>query len=117
MTAELPVTQGMITITACEYQPIEWAPDEEDRVDGFPEFLLTGKVKLSNGEHDFQRKVRVELDGRDAEHEHVSGFDLDDLQYDRDNPDDAGQAMEDLYNAIYGCPAYREAVRAYHGGE
>lgn len=110
---KLPVTIGTVTINSCEYQPPDSNGDFEF-VDYFPEFLITGKVRLPSGEYDFVRRVAVELDGRDANQEHVSGLDLDDLTYDADQALRC-QVDEDLYNAICGTPAYDLAARAYHG--
>lgn len=112
---KLPVTIGTITITGCEYQPIaDDDPDDSVLPDSYPEFLITGKVRQADGEHDFVRKVSVELDGRDADHEHVSGMDLDDIPWDG-SPFENGQVSEDLYNALYGTPAYNTVAKAYHG--
>jgi hypothetical protein len=111
---KLPVTVGTITILDCVYQPLE-DRDDPEAVDSFPEFLITGKVRQKDGEHDFVRKVAVELDGRNADHEHVSGLDLDEIGWDS-GPFERGQVDEDLYNALYGTPAYGTAAEAYHGG-
>lgn len=107
-----PVTVGVITITACEYQ----GNGDDEGPDNFPEFRVKGKVRVRDAEHAFERLVSVELDGRDAEQDHVSGFDLDTLTYDEDQGLRA-QVEQDLYNALYQTTAYNEAIEALNSYE
>lgn len=110
--ATLPSTIGSITITKCDY--INHADVEQP--DAMPEFLIEGTVTVRGTAAAFSRKVAVELEGREAQHEHVSGFDLDDLTYTgTGGSDDRCQVDEDLYNALYGCSAYQQKGREYHG--
>lgn len=112
MSAEqdLPVTVGAITITSCSYEPQEGV----DEPDPFPQFLVTGRVRQPDGENDFTRKVSIEFDGRDSDHEHVSGLDLDELPYDG-SQSDRGQVFADLYDAIGQTKVYRGRAKAYYG--
>ncbi len=109
---KLPSTIGSITITRCDYINHE----DVQQPDEMPEFLIEGTVTVRGKAAAFSRKVAVELEGREANHEHVSGFDLDDLSYTgKGGSDDRCQVDEDLYNALYGCPAYQKKAREYHG--
>lgn len=108
----LPSTIGSITITRCDYVN----HNDVEQPDAMPEFMIEGTVLVKGTPTAFVRKVAVELEGREADHEHVSGFDLDDLSYTgKGGSDDRCQVDEDLYNALYGCPAYREKALEYHG--
>lgn len=67
---------------------------------GFPTFHVKGTYK---GEF-FESKISLELHGRNAAIEHISGYNLS-------TSNDDFQA--ELYDAIYATPAYQEAAATY----
>ena len=95
-----------LKIESCTYVPM--SPEdlaEMDGVDSFPDFLVKGTYK---GEP-FEWKVGMEFDGRDAEWEHVSGYELDPNAID----DTYLEIQEQAYNIIGDSPAYNEVFKAY----
>jgi len=97
---------------SCTYVPM--SPEDladQDGVDSFPNFLVKGTYK---GEP-FEWKVGIEFDGRDAEWEHVSGYELDPNGGNRHHgiDDTYLEIQEQAYNYIGDSPAYNEVHEAY----
>lgn len=67
---------------------------------GFPEFKVEGTWQGQPFVYD----IGLEFDGRDADWNHVSGFDLGELD---------GEADEAMYDALYQSQAYKDAWNAY----
>jgi hypothetical protein len=78
-------------------------PAEEDEEPGMPTFLVEGTWE---GEA-FAYNVSVELDGRDADWEHVSGSDPNDPDDDQDFEEWMEDGTVAVYDAIYESGEYK----------
>lgn len=78
-------------------------PSEEDEEPGMPTFLVEG---IWEGEV-FAYNVSVELDGRDADWEHVSGSDPNDPDDDQDFEEWMEDGTVAVYDAIYESDEYK----------
>lgn len=105
------ITVGAITITSCVYSPFK-GYEALEGPDSFPEFLVTGRVRLPDGEHDFTRKVILSLKSPNAGHGHVSGPDFEDLPRNGE-PHGLSQVADDLYKAVGQTEAWHERAKAY----
>jgi hypothetical protein len=73
----------------------------------FPTFRFKGKYTdpTTGQEHEFEYDISVEMDGRDADAQHVSGMDIG-------NEIDMADVMDDFFNDIYKTPEYQDLVKS-----
>lgn len=91
------------TFTIATITRIPYGADEEP---GMPTFRIEGAWKGVPSVYD----VACELDGREADWQHVSGADPS-----GDNDDDFMEAEQAVYEAIWETEAFKQAEEEYNG--